>query len=698
MYNYLGILSSDTVNRDGYLIAFEALEQSIADSAINGMPSLIDHDFHRPLGWIFPFAILIEPKISKTIGNFVICEDESDRKQIYPQIQSYWQYINHEDCKDYINEFKELLQNNFSSEGRFIKKGCVAYNYPNITEIIFPQLFDNLDKSGLNYLEDILKGFDYMGSGVFKSKNTPYSIFCHQYFKRNLSLINNYNTYFIDEFIKLYSENKEVKLRIAIDSNLIGLSKTYNDSLEFDYWWGPKFNDDIAKIPDQVTRYENNDEQKFFSGVSGTEFWWKSDDNEKTLEIEEIRETPSLGIDHSSYGCRYIHSIYDNNTKEFFHFDGAVRMYSEEEIMSRWDIDIRKAGKNTKYTKLFRIDGKLELAIWKKLCILYYKGNPLLFEYFGAKEEYDNLKTPAKAPNSLNTYIPYKISPEDGIRLLVSYHRKEQYKSFDRKVINPDIIKFENDEILEVLEYDIIEIEKYLKRNGETIEYPNNVKFVKPFDFYTNYPIILHGSNNTSKLLQKTLEAFKTILTIQNQNLNKTISFTIGWEMKEFEVRVSVFGKSSEIVKWLNLNPNIPIEYEKFREWMILQRSWIYENYEYVEKDLTNLLKNDGIFYIKRTKIDSEIISFPNSEDKNYFELKINDNSSLHNFFEEKLLFPSYLGLIEEAYCSKTGENYFTSKTSKYLDQDVGMTIKNIKLLGFFWTDELDKMNISYQE
>lgn len=688
MHNYLGILSSDSLNRDGYVIAFEALEKSIGETAIKGMPSLIDHDFHRPAGWIFPFGILIEPKISKTVGNFHICDNEEDRNIIYPKIQDYWQFINHEACKEYIDEFKVLLKDNFSNEGKFIHKGCVAYNLSNIAEKEFPKLFENLDKSGLIFLDDILVDFEYVGSGIFKSKSNDFCIFCHQFFKRNLSLINNYNTYFIDEFIQMNS-NKVIRLRIAIDRNLIGLSKTYQGVLEFDYWWGPKFNDDISSLPDHVTRYECNEEQKFFNGVLGTEFWWKTDENEKTLEIEEIREKPSLGIDTDSYGCRYIHSIYDSTKKEFNHFDGAVRMYSGDQIMSRWETNINKAGKNTEYTKLFRIDGKLGLAEWKKLCLLYYKGNPLLFEYFGAKEEYDSLKNSSKVQDQLTEYIPNKINTEDGIRLFTSYHPKNyEYSSFQRKIIHPDIIKFQNGEYINVLEYDIIEIDKYLKRTGSKMDYPVEINFLKPFDFYTNYPTILHASEDTERLLQNTIEAFKTIFEIQNRTLNKTISFTIAWEMEDFEVRLSVFGKSSEIAKWLNEFQIIPIDYENFRQWLIKQRKWIYENYNYLEKDFKQLLKNDGVFHIKRKAIAQEMISFPNDEDESYFEIKAKADTELDKLIKDKFIFPSYMGIIKKATCSKTGSDYFTSDTSKYLDNDVTMVIEKIKLAGFFWTDE----------
>lgn len=687
MNTYLGILSSDSLNRDGYVISFKALEKSIADNATKGMPSLIDHDFHRPIGWIFPFGILIEPKISKTIGNFLVCENLEDNNLIYPKIQDYWQYINHESCKAHIDEFKKLLADNFSDNGRFIDKGCVAYNLANIVEKVFPKLFDKIDKSGLVYLDDILSEFDYVGSGIFKSKVNDFCIFCHQFFKRNLSLINNYNTYFIDEFIQMNSNN-EITLRIAIDRNLIGLSKTYKGVLEFDYWWGPKFSNDISSIPNQVTRYECNEEQKFFSNVSGTEFWWKTDKNEKTLEIEEIRENPSLGVNEESYGCRYIHSIYDNDKEEFVHFDGAIRMYSEENILNRWDLDISKAGKDTEYTKLFRIDGKLELGDWKKLCILYYKGNPLLFEYFGAKEEYDNLRKVNKTENFDTKYIPHKINSEDGIRLFVTYHNKSHdYDQFERKIINPDIIRFQNGESLNILEYDILEIGKYLTRIGEELEYPDKVNFVKPFDFTTNYPIVLHGSKNNKSLIQNTLKAFKTIFEFQNKNLNKTICFTIGWEMEDFETRLSIFGKSSEIVKWLNLNESIPIKYEDFKDWLGQQRKWIYDNYNYLEKDFSHLLKDDGIFYVKRTPIDSKLISFPKN-DENHYKINLKENQEIKKLLQDKQVFPSHFGLIKKASCTKTGEDYFTSQNSKYLDDDVNMAIEEIELLGFFWTDE----------
>jgi hypothetical protein len=188
--------------------------------------------------------------------------------------------------------------------------------------------------------------------------------------------------------------------------------------------------------------------------------------------------------------------------------------------------------------------------------------------------------------------------------------------------------------------------------------------------------------------VKNTLKAFLTIFEIQNQTLNKTISFTIAWEMEDFEVRLSVFGKSSEISRWLIDNQNIPTEYESFKKWLFEQRKWIYKNYEYYENDFTHLLKDDGVFYIKRKTIDNNLISLTDKEDKSYFRINTEGNEKLKQLIKEGTIHPSRLGLIEKTTCSKTGENYLTSNTSKYLDTGVNMVIEKIGLIAFFWTDE----------
>ena len=69
-------------------------------------------------------------------------------------------------------------------------------------------------------------------------------------------------------------------------------------------------------------------------------------------------------------------------------------------------------------------------------------------------------------------------------------------------------------------------------------------------------------------------------------------------------------------------------------------------------------------------------------------KIKKDLNKETAQLIETKQIYPSKIGLIKKASCSKTGESYFTSNTSKYLDSDVKMVIEEIELLGLFWTDE----------
>lgn len=71
-----------------------------------------------------------------------------------------------------------------------------------------------------------------------------------------------------------------------------------------------------------------------------------------------------------------------------------------------------------------------------------------------------------------------------------------------------------------------------------------------------------------------------------------------------------------------------------------------------------------------------------------YIKIKKDTNKEIIQLLESKQIYLSKIGLIKKASCSKTGENYFSSNSSKYLDPDVNMVIEKIELLGLFWTDE----------
>ena len=88
-----------------------------------------------------------------------------------------------------------------------------------------------------------------------------------------------------------------------------------------------------------------------------------------------------MGIGEDKYACRYVHSMIDEETKLPYHLDGAMRIYDEEAFLERIETDISKAGKNTEYVKLWRIDGEIDIVLWKELLNDFYRDNHQVGEY-----------------------------------------------------------------------------------------------------------------------------------------------------------------------------------------------------------------------------------------------------------------------------------------------------------------------------
>jgi hypothetical protein len=104
------------------------------------------------------------------------------------------------------------------------------------------------------------------------------------------------------------------------------------------------------------------------------------------LKAEEIRDTPTFGKPEVLYGCRYVHSMVDEATGRIHHLDGAVREYTEEAMVDRLEHDIATAGRRTTYTKLWRVDGLIELSSLITLVHHHFRDNPLIAEYLEHKD------------------------------------------------------------------------------------------------------------------------------------------------------------------------------------------------------------------------------------------------------------------------------------------------------------------------
>jgi hypothetical protein len=278
-----------------------------------------------------------------------------------------------EECKPEIEKLRSTLSPYLQGQEIAFRAECVAFVEPGLTSRVFSDVLVVQDKDGLIPLNHLTP----IGPGVFQVDSLV--LFAHLFFRRSLSRLNSLNAPFLERIQSFAGD--QVDIRIAVDPDMVGLASTYRERGELEYWWGPKFDDNLASIPTGVTHHEAREYERLFHGISGTQFWWQSRRGEHILEVEELRDIPSVSANSAQYGCRYAHSIVQETTGQIVHFDGAVRMYSEGQMIERLMVDIAHSGRHTQYTKLWRVDGVIAIPVWKRLLSDYFRDNHLIGEY-----------------------------------------------------------------------------------------------------------------------------------------------------------------------------------------------------------------------------------------------------------------------------------------------------------------------------
>ncbi|NTW32481.1 MAG: hypothetical protein HGB12_07635 [Bacteroidetes bacterium] len=690
MKTSFSIFSTDEVNRYGHQIALSALEDGVWQSGVVGLPMHLGHDMHRPTGWAIPFGIYLEPGIAYIVGRTLLAEDDNDIQSINKARQNVILKQQIDAIDPYKEDFIKLLGDNYSEDGKFHYPSCVAYIEENILLKVFPQL-DKLaknEKAGLIYLKDLLKEFEYLSQGVFKHKKSDLAIFAHSFFRKSLSRLNNFHFIFLDELIEL-SKNKDVNVRILLDDDMVGFAPSYLTSFEYEYWWGPKYNDDIKNIEAGLTQYGSDEFEKLYYSILRTEFYWKHDENNYEFELEEVKNEPSPQFE-DSYGCRYVHSIYKKNEEYFDHFDGAIRSYDTETMLERIDSKMTEFGRKSEYKKIFRVDGKLPLSNWKSLTTNYLQGNPLIYEYFGLEKPEIKQVIHDTFISIKDKLVPYSIDKGMGIRMMVSYHEKAESLDYQRYISITDSLTL-GEESFDAIEIDTYEIKKALNRLDSDLFIPENLTLLAPEDLYCNIPCIFHTEENSEENLNLTIEAFKMIFESLNQRGDeKVFSFTLAWNIEDKEVRISILGHVSDLYEWIKINKHIPIEREKFKKWFEEQAKFINTLPEKRNNpNLSEIVKFDGVLYLKRRLVNSDVdIKYkPTPEGLKYeMLLKEGQNDMLASIKNGEIV-PATSSIIEEVLCDKSKLNYLESPYSTYLD-NVAQRIQKFTPIGMYWTDK----------
>ena len=660
MKQRLGIFTNSSVNKYGYRFSVESIENAFSETWKTGRPMFISHDYHRPIGWTKPLGLYIDPLEVRLYGIASFFETKEEKDNIKQDIDNFLEQINKIDVNE-KTRLEKSLKGLLSGNEVFMNRECTCVIDKEIVSKVLNYKIDEKDKRALIPINDL----EVIAPGVFEIDG--YTVFAHRYFRRSLSELNNLNDIFLKKLLSL-KNNPKVEVKIAIDPHTIGLKDTYREPSELEYWWGPKFNDSLLDIPEGVSHYKANNEQKEFHGISGTQFWWHKQNNIQSLECEEIRDMPSLGIGEDKYACRYVHSMIDNNTGLSYHLDGAMRIYDENSFLERIDTDISKAGKNTEYVKLWRVDGEIDIVLWKELLNDFYRDNRLVGEYL-LGDKLENIQKENTQQNLYKVKLTDYMPKDHGYNIFISYYKRGEF-------LNRNEVEVLSDNI----EYTALDLLKLIIRDIRTpIFIDENTNYIAYEDLDINFPIIIFRGKNAINLANKTMQHLYTLC--EHFYVNKDdriITISIGIE---YEDKIAIFSFVSHIEAMYTSYKKNPIEFPDSNDigkWCDMQHKFLANNYV-VEKISDSYLDKNGLFFINRFDI-SNLIEI---EDNKTYYLRTK-NKELAEAASNGLIKIYPASIIKKSTCLKCKKEYIKCDCSVFLDENCTVKLENFELYGFF--------------
>jgi hypothetical protein len=221
---------------------------------------------------------------------------------------------------------------------------------------IYPELRERFDDDGLLTLD---ASFRLSDNGI---EYRDHVLHYHQLLRRGYFSQPNFD--FLRQFISYYSETNSINMfRIAIDHRRIMPREFFRELVEFDTWYGPRFDKGKLDDPYEVgftlvkCRISGPMRRLFFPDLDRTEFYWSYRDGVKTFQVEEISGQERL--QETYYLNRYIHSERDIEQKILRHFDGAVKVYLQADYPERLVSNMPREPRSHWKPKLFRIDARV---------------------------------------------------------------------------------------------------------------------------------------------------------------------------------------------------------------------------------------------------------------------------------------------------------------------------------------------------
>ena len=673
-----GIAVTDKVNLYNEKFTLQAMYSAYEEQYNELIPSYANHNHTKSIGHSKITGIYLEPKMAYTTNAILVCENEKEGEHTR---EYNFRYLYKKHVTDNIEKYNLLIEKmkdfivgdhlKYWTNGVFIyNKGIVSRAIPKFVENIHDGLID------IKLLTPVLPGVYKVGE---------YLIFAHCYFRRGYSYLNTLNTPFLSKIECLDGESRSVK--IAIDLDCIGLAETEHQEFEYQYWWGPKFNNDLNSIPLGVTVHENEHYSELLSEILKTEFGWYTQDNKHTFECEEITDIPNLRDGESNmYACRFVHSMIDKDSSIPVHLDGAIRAYSDEKMIERLGITIKDSNRDAIYTKIWRVDGNIPVERWKDLITQYYRDNMLVGEYFGGRDEkieYRSAKQEqaAEPTLSLKKYIPCNIDSGDGIRINLFFSKFIEFNRTYDVYIRPSKYLTVNEKQFEYIESETFSFYKLLKREGLNVSFPN-AKQVSFYDTVYNFPVFECISTGVADVIIRSIEI---LCRKCNENGdNRIVSFSIRIPYADKVGTYSFLGHVDDFVKYFNADfTHIPSN-EKIYDWLST-------SYEYISSNFTSahdihpfdILKSNGILSVPRCFVPFENIK---SIDKNGEAILLLPQEA-HDFIEQNHISAVIASIDDQRVCSKCSKDYDNCDCISFLDDGVCEIIQKATPIGLTWTN-----------
>lgn len=687
MLKLLGVVNSDEVNKYNIKFTVGALESAYSDNWQLGVPSYLGHDHTKPIAWTLINALHFEPGMVRTTNITYVPEDEKESETISSRIESFYLNKTINFIEPYKDRLLEKLNPYLSEDYIFSSTESAAVVDKDVAKRAFPELFETDDKHGLVLLSKL----NPIAPGIYEKDGLL--LYASSFFRRSFSRLNTLNTPFLKKFQEIGASDN-VTSKVLLDPDMVGLADSYFEVFEFQYWWGPQFSENLADIPLGVTAHKSSEREIIFNDVQNTEFWWYEQDGKKTFECEEVIVKPSLGINESNYGCRFVHSMIDESTSHPFHLDGAIRIYDEEGILNRWDVDIKGSGKNTDYNKLWRIDGDISVSEWKELISHYYRDNTLVGEYFGGKDAQKTFqpeileKEDVKLP--LSEFSPSYMKKGEGVRISLSYKDIVPNKKSGRKIrVTHSLINSKKS--VRYIESDTLEIIKRLRERGEALSVPPDTHIVAYEDLVTNFPLILHRGEHAVDYANGTLGIILELCNLWNEKKHdRTITFNISIEYESKEAVFSFAGHINDILTLFKGGLQFPNNESSIRTWCEVIAKNLTEYFPKANDNpkLKDMLRPSGFLYFDRRFIEENYKVFWD-EDRHAVGIELQMINPHPEVIEEigkgqLQIAPVYI--VNQSKCSMCKKEYRDCNCSKYTNGGVVEEMVDFDGVGIFWT------------